>query len=227
MPAMTKTAAPLLLASLAACASAPPEPGESETEFETRIASALFFDAAHLKAGQRVVYLVKRAGESQVQSYAWSCTAADADAAWVENKIPHQPLPVIYKSKLARDGKLLEQWVGESGTTEPLKIWPRQGAAAPEARIRRDSSDAQGSTKSDPDRITVGGQAYDCTRVTTTLAYPDGRKSTMINWFSKQVPFASDPAQGGLVRRQFGRLTMDLAVFDLQGARTDLQVPAK
>jgi hypothetical protein len=37
--------------------------------------------------------------------------------------------------------------------------------------------------------------------VTTTLTYPDRRKSTMINWFSKEVPFAASKTLGGLVKR--------------------------
>ena len=74
--------------------------------------------------------------------------------------------------------------------------------------------------------FTVGGRPYTCTRVTTTLTYPDGRKSTMLNWFSKDVPFASNARHGGLVKRQFGRLTMELPVFDLKGARIELQLPA-
>ena len=76
-----------------------------------------------------------------------------------------------------------------------------------------------------PDRIVVGGKPYDCTRVTTVLAYPDGRKSTMTNWFSKEVPFGPTRALGGLVKRQFGRLSMELVTGDHNG-KPEMQVPS-
>ncbi len=222
---MRKTMLALPLVILAACAG--PETGsvQSETEFETRIASALTFDPALSKVGERVVYFIKRSGEPQIQSYSWACVGEEGGAVWIENKIPHQPRPVVYKSKISKEGKLLEQHVGEPGSPEPVKIWPREGSGA-EAVVRRDSSSAAGASKEDPDTITVGGRPYACTRVTTTLTYPDGRKSTMLNWFSKDVPFASNAKHGGLVKRQFGRLTMELAVFDVKGARIELQLPA-
>jgi hypothetical protein len=219
---MMKTLPALLL--LAACA-APDEPRISETEFETRIASALAFDPALLKPGQRVVYFVKRSGEPVTQAYSWSCVGGDAAAVWVENKVPFEPRPVIFRSKIARDGRLLEQWMGEPGAPAPAKTYPGERAA--ETRIRRDSSAASPETKEEPDSITVGGKPFSCTRVTTVLKYPDGRKSTMMNWFSKEVPFAGDARLGGLVKRQFGRLLMELAVSDAQGAREELPLPTK
>src|SRR4029078_9287871 len=99
-------------------------------------------------------------------------------------------------------------------------------AARAHARPVGDAAGAKADTKEEPDRIVVGGKPYDCTRVTTVLAYPDGRKSTMTNWFSKEVPFAPTKARGGLVKRQFGRLTMELVTGD-RNARPELQIPQK
>src|SRR6185295_7372244 len=95
---------------------------------------------------------------------------------------------MVVKTKLDRGGKMLEQWVGEPGGI-PGQSYPnpRRGQAPKEVR---DSSVAKAESKEEPDRVTVFGKPYDCIRVTTVLAYPDGRKSTMVNWFSKEVLFA-------------------------------------
>jgi hypothetical protein len=63
--------------------------------------------------------------------------------------------------------------------------------------------------------------------VTTTLSYPDGRKSTMVNWMSKDVPFAGHRTHGGLVKRQFGRIAMELIDHGDTGARPELAIPPK
>ena len=59
-----------------------------------------------------------------------------------------------------------------------------------------------------------------------TLTYPDRRKSKMINWFSKDVPFAASRTLGGLVKRDFGRLSMELIKID-RDARPELLIPPK
>ena len=215
--------APLLL--LAACAG----PGGSdekmsETEFETRIASAIVFDPSLLKAGDRVVYFVKRAGENQTQTYTWTAVGDEGGAVWIENKIPFNPKPMIVKTKIERaGGKVLEQWVGEPGG-KPAQTYPSRKQGAAEPRPVRDSGSAKAEAQATPDTIVVGGRSYACTKVTTNLAYPDGRKSTMINWFSKEVPFAPSAALGGLVKRQFGRLTMELVAGDRNG-KSELVIP--
>jgi hypothetical protein len=129
------------------------------------------------------------------------------------------------KSKLDRAGKLLEQWVGEPGGDPGRTFPPPTGGPAPAPKSVRDSSGAKADSKEEPDRIVVGGKPYDCTRVTTVLAYPDGRKSTMTNWFSREVRFAPTRTLGGLVKRQLGRLSMELVVSD-RDAKPEMQVPA-
>jgi hypothetical protein len=93
--------------------------------------------------------------------------------------------------------------------------------------VRRDSSAAQPKVKEEPDTLLIGGKAYACTKVTTELTYAGGRKSTMVNWMSKDVPFAGQLTHGGLVKRQFGRITMELVDYGAQGARPELAIPAK
>ena len=223
--------APLLLAAagstllLASCSGSESGPGEkmTETEFETKIAATIVFDPALLRTGDRVVYFVKRAGENQTQTYNWTAVAEEPGAVWIENKVPFDPRPMIVKTKIERGGKVLEQWIGEPGGI-PGQTYPSRRQNGNEPEPKRDSQSAKADSKEVPDRIVVGGHTYDCTRVTTSLAYPDGRKSTMINWFSKEVPFAVSPALGGLVKRQFGKLSMELVTGDRNG-KSELVIP--
>jgi hypothetical protein len=213
----------LLLVPLAlwSCAS-PSSEQDSETAFEIQVASTLSYDQSLLRAGEWVVYFVKRQGENS-QPYRWAAVAEEGSALWIENKVPFGPRSMVVKSKIDRTGKLLEQWTGEPGGV-PEQTFPNpQKADAPPAR--RDPSTAKADSKEDPDTIVAGGKSYGCTRVTTALTYPDGRKSTMINWFSKEVPFAPSKALGGLVKRRIGLLTMELATSDTQGALPELVIP--
>ncbi len=216
--------APLILI-VAGCGSSSSSPGEkmTETDFETKIATAIAFDPALLKVGDRVIYFVKRTGENQTQKYAWSAVGEEGGAIWIENKVPFDPRPMIVKTKLERSGKVLEQWIGEPGGI-PGKTYPT-GRSEEGPRPVRDASSAKADSKEEVDRITISGKSYDCTRVTTNLVYPDGRKSTMVNWFSKEVPFPASKALGGLIKRSFGRLSMELAVGDRSGA-PEMLIPA-
>jgi len=206
----TMLLAPLIL--LAACAGGGSAPGQrmSETEFETKIATAIAFDPSLLKVGDRVVYFVKRSGENQTQKYSWAVVSEEAGALWIENKVPFDPRPMIVKTKVERSGKVLEQWIGEPGGV-PGKTYPT-GRTEDGPRPVRDANAAKADSKEEIDRIVVSGKSYDCTRVTTNLVYPDGRKSTMVNWFSKEVPFHASQALGGLIKRQFGRLSRSSAM---------------
>jgi hypothetical protein len=212
-------------AGVAGCSSgAPADQRMTESEFETKIASAISFDPALLKVGDRVVYFVKRTGETTTQKYSWSAVAEDKGAVWVENSVPFNVSRMVVKTKLERSGKMLEQWVGEPGGV-PGQTYPSPKSGDAPKHVR-DSASAKADEKQDIDRVTVGGKTYECTRVTTVLAYPDGRKSTMTNWFSKEVPFAPNPALGGLVKRQFGRLSMELIIGD-RNAKAEMQIPSQ
>ncbi len=220
---MRRPIAALLL--VAGCSS--PGGAVDELAFEKGMASKLAFDPAFLKAGDYALYYVKMAGEARVEPYKWAVVAEDRAGVWVENKVPADPRPMIIKDKMERGGKFLERWVGEPGGI-PGQIYPspRGGKPAPEPEARRDSSTAQAQSKVDVDRIVVGGKSYDCTRVTTTLTYPDRRMSKMVNWFSKEVPFAGQKDFGGLVKRQFGRFSMELALFGNEAPRAELEIRA-
>jgi len=196
----------------------------SEADFETKIATSIAFDPVLLKNGDRVTYLVKQAGENS-QRYTWSAVSEDRAGLWIENNMPFNVSRMVVKTKLDRSGKILEQWVGEPGGI-PGQTFPSPTGHAAQPKPVRDSSAAQADSKEEPDRIVVSGQSYDCTRVTTVLTYPDRRKSTMINWFSKDVPFAASRTLGGLVKRQFGRLTMELIKVD-HDARPELLIAPK
>jgi hypothetical protein len=216
--------APLLILAAAGCA----DPGASddrvsETDFETKIASAIVFDPSLIKTGDRVVYFVKRSGENQTQTYTWAAVGEEPGSVWIENKVPFDPRPMIVKTKLDRGGTVLEQWIGEPGGV-PGKTFPSSRQGAPSPKPVRDSSSAKADSNQMPETIMVGGRSYACTRVTTNLVYPDGRKSTMVNWFSKDVPFPASKELGGLVKRQFGRLSMELVAGD-QNGKSELVIP--
>jgi len=217
-----KHAIPALLVLALGCSS--PGGGErmSEADFETKIAASLQFDPALLKAGYRVVFFVKRTANTETQKYAWAAVGEDRGGVWIENTVPFDTSRMVVKTKLDRGGKILEQWIGEPGGI-PGQTYPNPRTGDAPKQVR-DSSVAKAETKEDPDRITVGGRPYDSTRVTTVLTYPDGRKSTMVNWFSKDVPFAVSRTLGGLVKRQFGRLTMELVTGDRNG-KAELLIP--
>jgi hypothetical protein len=196
---------------------------KTESDFENEIASAIMFDPALLKAGDRVVYFVKRSGETETQKYSWAAVSEDRTGIWIENSRPWNAGRMIVKSKVDRSGKLLEQWVGEPGGI-PGQTYPSPKSGETPRQVR-DSGSAKADSKEEPDRIVLGGKSYTCTKVTTVLAYPDGRKSTMTNWFSKEVPFAFTSAHGGMLKRVFGRLSMELVTGD-HGAKPEMQIPA-
>ncbi len=194
-----------------------------DLEFEKFLATQLAFDPALLKAGQRALYAVREAGSATVEYYEWAVVGEDPQGIWIENKVPHPPTDMVKKYKLDRTGKLLEYWAGPPDGL-PAKVYPRPGASPPPTP-RRDPSGALPESREEPDTIAVGGRTYACTKVTTVLIYPDGRKRGMVNWMSKDVPFAAQRLQGGLVRRQVGRITMDLVDHGEQGARPRLAIP--
>jgi hypothetical protein len=215
---------------LAACApprEAAPPPAD-DVEFEMALASQLPFDPAALRPGQYVLYVARVEG-GPVHTLRWAALPAEGDTLWIENRrpAPPNPRPMVIKSRIDRTGKLLEQWVGEPGGV-PARTYPRKDETSPPPgpAPRRDPSSARARTEERPDRITAAGKTYECTLVTSTLTYPDGRTSTLRQWFSKDVPFGASPALGGLVRRAFGRFTMELRAAG-EGAVAELEIPAR
>jgi hypothetical protein len=193
---------------------------------EKTLASQLAFDVTQVRKGDWVLYTVKLLGQAKTDYYKWAAVEEEGAAIWIENKYPAppNPAPLVMKIKVERaTGKVLEIWRGEPGGI-PGKTYPSPRSVE-EPKPRRDSSASQPQTREEPDVIQVGGKTFRCTRVTTTLSYPDGRKSTLTNWFSKDVPFPASAALGGLVRRQFGRLTMEILDSGTGMARPELEIP--
>ena len=220
-----KKAFALLLLAAGCSSSSKSEESAADLEFEKFVATQLAFDPALLKGGQRVLYTVRQQGSATAEYYQWAAVGEDAQGVWIENKVPHPPTDMVKKYKMDRTGKLLEYWAGPPGGN-PAKLFPKPGAAEPPP-VRRDSSAAQPQSKEEPDTLTIGGKTYPCTKITTVLSYAGGRKSTMVNWLSREVPFAGQLTQGGLVKRQFGRITMELVDYGAQGARPELALPAQ
>jgi len=197
--------------------------GQGDLEFEKFVATQLAFDPALLRGGQRVLYAVRQQGATTPEYYQWAAVGEDAQGLWIENKVPHPPTDMVKKYKMDRTGKLLEYWAGPPGGV-PAQLFPKPGTSAP-PQPRRDSSGAQPKSTEAPDSIIVAGKTYACTKVTTELSYANGRKSTMVNWMSKDVPFAGQRTHGGLVKREFGRITMELVDSGDKGARPELVIP--
>lgn len=231
---MKRLAAILVVA--AGCASAPPPKGTTEaqneeTKLEMGIASQIAFDLTKLKRGEYAIYSVRLVGRPLPDYVKYAVVDEDATSVWVENTVPADPRPFVLKSRFDRSDltkpKLLEQWGGEAGSAMPAKIFPREGRKD-EPPPRREASQTLPDFKEEPDQITVAGKTWMATKVTTTLTYKDGRKSTITDWYHKDVPFSvvvNRKSVGGLIKRQFGRLTMELAAWDTQGARPELDIP--
>jgi hypothetical protein len=215
-----------ILALAAGCSFPSPTPAD-ETAFEMALATQLAFDASRVKTGESVLYSVRLRGAPQPEYYQWAAVGEEGSAIWIENRRPGapNPFPMVVKAKFDRSGKLLEQWIGEPGGV-PAKVYPNPRRTEP-AEPRRDSTVAGVTAQEEPDALTIDGKTYACTKVTTTLTYPDGRRSTMVNWLSPEVPFpvlVDGKSRGGLVRRQIGRLSVDL-LNARRDAKPELTIP--
>jgi hypothetical protein len=203
--------------------------GTQETQFEIGVASQLAFDVTQLKQGEWVLYSVKLQGDRQTKHVKYAVTGEDPGSLWIENKVPFDPRPMVIKSKYGRaDGKLEERWIGEAGTRGPAKVFPSDHPTSGHLPQERDSSLARSAIREEVDEAKIGEKTYSCTRITTTLTYPDGRKSILRDWYSKEVPFSivqNGKSLGGLVKRQFGRLTMELVASDTTGTQPELIIP--
>jgi hypothetical protein len=233
---MRRLAVPFGLILLAACTSSgnggsprSPEPTNDELQFEMAISAQIAFDVTRLKRGEWSLYSVRILGKSQTDYVKFQVVDEDPTSLWVENKVPSPPRDFVLKSKFDKSkGTLLEHWRGEPGSPAPAKVYPREGAPSQEPPVQRDTSKAQSQIQEAVDQIKVGGKSWTATRVTTTLTYPDGRKSVLTDWYHKDVPFSvvmGGKSYGGLVKRQFGRLTMELVDSDSKGARAELEIP--
>ena len=232
---MKRLACALLLAAATAAGCGPSAPAKppgdapDELKFEMGIASQIAFDVTALKRGEKSMYAVRLVGKTQPDYVKYAVVDDDATSVWIENTVPADPRPFVIKSRYDRkNAKLLERWAGEAGSAMPAKLYPREGRKVEEAP-HRDSSQARADFKEEPDQISVAGKTWMATRVTTTLSYPDGRKSVLTDWYHKDVPFSvvieNKRVLGGLLKRQFGRLTMELVTWDAKGARAELEIP--
>ncbi len=224
-----KRAAAFLLVAAGCSAAERPAPSD-EAAFEMALATQLAYDPALVKVGDWAAYAVRVRGSPKVEYYRWAAVGEENGAIWIENRrpAPPNPSPMIVKSKIDRAGKLLEQWVGVPGG-RPGRSYPGPEWSARPPAQRRDSSVAALVTREESESLAVGGRTYSCTKVTTELTYPDGRRSVMVNWLSHDVPFpvlVGGKPRGGLVRRQVGRLTVDLLEHG-GGARPELTISTK
>lgn len=212
----------LALLALAACQSAPREP-ENAPRAELVMAAQLVFDIQKLRQGDWARYVIREEGVGSPQAVKYAAVGADADGVWVENKVPGDPNPFVIKSKFSWDGRLVESWMGEPGG-RPAKVFP--GKDDPK-ETPKPQEQPKVTTKTEEEPVTASGRTFACTRIVTTLTYSNGRTSTLTNWCSPEVPFSvlhEGKSYGGLVKRTFGKFTMELANFG-NDARPELEIP--
>jgi hypothetical protein len=114
--------------------------------------------------------------------------------------------------------------VGEPGSSKPAKIFPTQEKNTGPVKPTEEPKIA---TQLAEETLEAAGKSFPCTKITTTLTYSDGRTSTLTNWCSPEIPFHvlhEGKSYGGLVKRIFGKFTMELASFGTD-AVPELTIP--
>ncbi|HEX7896268.1 MAG TPA: hypothetical protein VF950_00715 [Planctomycetota bacterium] len=209
---------------LLGCAAPPPKAPAApvnDLEFERFVATQLPFDAALLKGGDWALYTLKAQGVIRPEHYKWSVVTADVKGLWIENKVPHAETGMITKSRYDRAGKPVEIWMGPPGGV-PAQVWPKPGTPmAPPARAA-----APPPLREEAEPVAAAGRTFRCVKVTSEATRPDGRKIPVVSWFSSEVPFAGQARYGGLVKRQAGRVTMELVDSgNAPRPRPELEIP--
>lgn len=213
----------LLLASgCAAPASNPPpaRPAASDLDFERFVATQLRFDPLLVKGGDYALYSLKAPGQLQPEHYRWSVVSADPKGLWVEIRVPHAETGMVSKTRYDRAGKVVEVWMGPPGGS-PAQVWPKPGSSmAPPPRPA-----SIPSVREEADVVNAAGRSFRCVKVSSEAAHPDGRKVPVISWFSAEVPFAGQARYGGLVKRQIGRVILELVDSGNRRSVPELEIP--
>ncbi|MBI4565728.1 MAG: hypothetical protein HY716_13635 [Planctomycetes bacterium] len=179
-------------------------------------------DTSGLKVGQWALYEVRREGSPTPQATKISVVRQEGECLWVEQRMPVGDRMMIYKAKVDRAGRKLEIWGGEAGTRDPRKIYPPMD---PSGRPIEPPPNAEAEPKMEvrvvPERLNVGGRVYDCSRIESTSSYTEGLRTQMVTWCSPDVPFKqvyAGKSYGGVVRRTYGRYTMEIKAYDINPA---------
>jgi hypothetical protein len=209
---------------LAGCAQAPaakPAPAAvNGLDFERFVATQLPFDPLLVKQGDYALYALKIPGQIRPEHYRWSAVSADPKGLWVEIRVPHAETGMISKTRYDRAGKVVEVWMGPPGGV-PAQVWPKPGSSmTPPPRPA-----AAPPLREEPDTLSVATRVFRCVKVTADAVDPQGRKVPVVSWFSPDVPFPGQARYGGLVKRQVGRVTLEL--FDAGNRKSipELDIP--
>lgn len=210
---MNRTTPAVLALILSGCSSsAPSRPSkEQQTEQALAIVTALIVqETSQLKSGQWALYSVRSEGSTATASTRLAIVAAEGGKFWIENRttmpaVSGQARTMIWKYEIDSAAKPLQIWVAEP---------PGKPAKVPMAP-RSPTQDARANVEIAKERITIPatGKSYDCTRLTSKAAYPDGRETTLVTWCSDEVPFSAvhdGKSYGGVVRRTYGPHTLEL-----------------
>jgi hypothetical protein len=216
---MIKNLLPFLLC-LASCRTgghATPPPRSPDLRILSR--SQLTVDVPRLKEGQWVRYAVRITENAPIESVTFSVVKKTEEGAWIENRISGTGASGtwIVKSHYSPEGELREQWVGEPGAADPVRVFPGKERKpvtrkpGPEISFRRTR-----------ETVTVAGHVYDTRKITTTHG-----ETTLTNWCAEGIPFPAvirGRSQGGVVKRIFGGFTMELAAHGTD-AKEELPLP--
>ena len=117
--------------------------------------------------------------------------------------------------------------VGAPGGGAPVQIPFREERAVEPSKA---PTGARPEVSVTDELITVGGKQYLCKKVTTKVSHPDGRTTAMTNWCHPDVPFSlrlGKDSLGGVVKRVYGRWTLELVEASQTGARAELEIPRR
>jgi hypothetical protein len=199
----------------------PARPAGNDLDFEKYVATQLPFDATLLKGGDWALYTLKAQGVILPEHYKWSVVAADVKGLWIENKVPHAETGMVTKSRYDRAGKPVEIWMGPPGGV-PAQVWPKPGTAM----TQPPRPAAAPPLREENEPVHAAGKTIRCVKVTSEATRPDGRKIPVVSWFSTEIPFAGLARYGGLVKRQAGRVTMELVdAGNSPRHRPELEIP--
>ncbi len=217
-------ALPLLLA---ACSSGPSSSGPTQDQEFSVVTSLAVQDPSKLSVGQWVLYSVRREGALTPFSTKISVVAEQPDGAlWVENRAPSDSGFTVWKSLVAKDGKLQELWVGPPGG-RAICIYPGVDMhGRPVQPPKRVQPDPNVTVETAIESVAAAGRTWDCTRLTSTAAWAGGKTTTLVTWCHSDVPFSvvqGGKSHGGVVRRIYGKTILELVAHGT-GAEAELKV---
>jgi hypothetical protein len=231
---MNRLVLPCLLA-LAACAPPPKPPDREQSRLreELAVVAALKVqDVSHLRVGQWALYTVRTEGSHSPLATRIAAVASDPSGRfWIENRTQAGDETVVYKLLIDKSGTPVELWVGNlTRRSEPAKVFPGVDASGRPIDAPKPGADPQMKVEVAREKVDLGmGKVFNCARLTSRSAYPDGRHTEFVTWCSPDVPFPvvhEGKSYGGVVKRTYARHTLQLSAQGID-AMEELPLPRK